>query len=88
MTSTERRITMTSDSNACTKCNGTGNLGYRLANGVCFRCNGFGFIAKKNADADASIASIRARSASSYESSAKPIEESEADENWLEKLYA
>lgn len=30
--------------NACPKCNGSGRVGYRRANGICFRCGGAGFI--------------------------------------------
>lgn len=35
---------MISKPNACPKCFGSGKLGYRRANGVCFRCNGLGLL--------------------------------------------
>lgn len=83
--SNNNRITMTSASNSCPKCNGSGKVGYHRANGVCFRCNGFGFISKSNGEADFTIAAIKSRPAASI---AETTVVSEAPDNWMELLFA
>lgn len=47
----------------CRKCGGTGNVGYRKAGGICFRCNGDGVdqSAYAAACAEAAIAERMAR---------------------------
>jgi DnaJ-class molecular chaperone len=84
--SNNNRITMISAPNSCPKCHGTGNVGYRRANGVCFRCNGFGFISKTSTEGDSIIAAIKARPASSYATPAPAAPD--APDNWMELLYS
>lgn len=33
--------------NACPRCNGSGYVDYRNAGGICFKCNGVGFLPSK-----------------------------------------
>jgi len=40
-------IDIPSDYNTCSKCSGTGNVGYQVDNGTCWKCNGFGYIKTK-----------------------------------------
>jgi hypothetical protein len=77
--------TMTSPTNTCTKCNGSGNLGFRRANGVCFRCNGTGLLGKTNETASFDIAAIRRLPATHY--AAPAAAESAASDNWLDELF-
>ena len=84
--SNTNRTTMTAPANTCTKCNGTGNLGYRRANGVCFRCNGTGLLGKTNEAASFEIAVIRRMPTAHYGAPAAAAPA--APNNWLAELYA
>ena len=73
--------------NACPKCNGTGRLGYRRSNGVCFRCNGAGLVPSKEA---AGLAEVLRQNAAHRKqtqvapAAMPPVENSD----WLFQLFA
>jgi hypothetical protein len=74
--------------NTCHKCHGSGNVGYRRAGGVCFRCNGTGSILSESShEAAASINATLARSAQTYAPAEMPAEIA-LDPNWLLNLFA
>ena len=37
------KIEIPSDYDTCSKCGGTGNVGYRVDGGTCWKCNGVGY---------------------------------------------
>jgi len=39
-------IDIPTDYDTCSKCGGTGNVGFNVDNGTCWKCSGFGYIKK------------------------------------------
>lgn len=78
---------MSSSSNTCPRCNGSGKVSYRPCNGVCYRCNGIGLIGGVNLEAARVIQSYRMAPVAI---SAPVAAETEIDDNgaWLAILFA
>lgn len=84
-------IQMKSASNSCPRCLGSGKLPFRRSGGVCFRCNGAGFIstltvAEKMEISDAIDFYRSSRPAPVEAVAIAPA--TEADENWFWNLFA
>ena len=83
-----KTVEMISAPDTCSKCNGSGNVGYRVAGGICFRCNGTGSLKKSNPDADVAINTQRFLPASFYAAQGDIVATAQCEPNWLNALYS
>jgi RecJ-like exonuclease len=83
---------MKSADNSCPRCNGSGKVPFRNAGGICFQCQGSGFISVLTIEEKTEIAdsiAIRKAAGASFYAQHAPVntDENPADENWFFNLF-
>ena len=83
---------MKSASNSCPRCLGSGKLPFRNAGGICFKCQGSGFISVLTIEEKTEIAdsiAIRKAVGASYYAQPEPViaDKNPAGENWFFDMF-